>query len=169
MSRELQRVPPWARATTFVLSLAGLSVSIYLTVVHYEGLGLLVCSTNRAFNCEAVLTSPESSVVGVPVALLGSIQYSTMAVLNSPWGWRQSRYWLHTLRFVLAAVGMAFVLWLLAAELLLIDHICLWCSGVHLITLTLLLIISAVGPSQLGWTRRPNRKPKASRTSATRV
>jgi uncharacterized membrane protein len=40
---------------------------------------------------------------------------------------------------------MGFVLWLLGAELLIIDHICLWCSGVHLVTFALLVIILRVG------------------------
>jgi uncharacterized membrane protein len=36
---------------------------------------------------------------------------------------------------------MAFVLWLVAAELLIIKNICLYCTGIHIVTFVLLLLI----------------------------
>jgi uncharacterized membrane protein len=36
---------------------------------------------------------------------------------------------------------MAFVLWLVAAELLIIKNICLYCTGVHVVTFLLLILI----------------------------
>jgi len=46
---------------------------------------------------------------------------------------------------------MAFVLWLIAAEVLIIGNICLWCTAVHLVTFTLLVVLTRVAPRQLGW------------------
>ena len=40
-----------------------------------------------------------------------------------------------------ASAPWRFVLWLVAAELLIIDHICLWCTGVHVVTFLLLLVL----------------------------
>jgi uncharacterized membrane protein len=44
---------------------------------------------------------------------------------------------------------MGFVLWLVAAELLIIDHICLWCTGVHVVTFALLLVVSRTWTGEL--------------------
>jgi uncharacterized membrane protein len=74
-------------------------------------------------------------------------------VLNSPWAWRARAYWLHVVRFVLVLGSMCFVLWLVSAELLIIDNICLYCTGVHVVTFALFAIMMRVGPTQLGWAR----------------
>ncbi len=47
---------------------------------------------------------------------------------------------------------MAFVLWLVYAELLIINHICLYCTGVHIVTFALMVVLAMVSPTQLGWT-----------------
>jgi uncharacterized membrane protein len=49
-------------------------------------------------------------------------------------------------RLVLVASGICFVLYLLAAELFSIKAICLWCTGVHLTTLLLFILIVASFP-----------------------
>jgi uncharacterized membrane protein len=40
-------------------------------------------------------------------------------------------------RMALAAIGVAFVLYLVYAELFLLNAICLWCTVVHVVTLAL--------------------------------
>ena len=153
MSRTTQNVPRSAVATTWTLSLIGLAISAYLTFTHFEGTRYLACSSTGVVDCGAVTTSAQSSFLGVPVALLGLAHYVVMSALNSPWGWRAQSYWLHVLRLVLAVGAMAFVLWLVAAELLIINHICLWCTGVHVVTFVLLIVLSRISPKQLGWIR----------------
>ena len=152
MSRTAQPVPRWAVATTFLLSLIGLGISTYLTITHFRPL-LLVCSSTGTIDCAAVTTSPQSYFLGVPVAILGLVDFVVLVALNSPWGWRAKSYWLHVGRFLFVILGMVFVLWLLAAELLIINHICLWCTGVHVVTFALLIVCSSVCPAQLGWNR----------------
>ncbi len=153
MSRETGPVPAWARVSTFLLSLVGLGISTYLTITHFAGTQYLVCSSTGTVDCAAVTTSAQSYFLHIPVAVLGLAQFVAMTALNSPWGWRSRWYPLHVARLALAAVGVAFVLWLLAAELLIIDHICLWCTGVHVVSLALLLILTSVAPAQLGRAR----------------
>ena len=68
-----------------------------------------------------------------------------------PRGTTRPSSWIATARFVLAFIGMAFVLWLIAAEVLIIGNICLWCTAVHLVTFTLLVVLTRVAPRQLGW------------------
>jgi uncharacterized membrane protein len=152
VSRTVQPVGRWAVASTFLLSLIGLGISTYLTITHFRPM-LLVCSSTGTIDCATVTTSAQSYFLGIPVAVLGLGNFVVMSVLNSPWGWRARSYWIHVARFVFAIVGMVFVLWLLSAELLIIGHICLWCTGVHVVTFALLIILSRVCPAQLGWSR----------------
>jgi uncharacterized membrane protein len=150
--RTLGRVPAWAIATTFALSLLGLALSTYLTITHFQPAALF-CTDNGVFNCAKVTTSGESRFLGIPVAFLGLGTYVVMTVLNSPWMWRAKNYWIHVARFALAIVSMCFVLWLLTAELVIINNLCLYCTGVHIVTFALLIVLTRVSPAQLGWTR----------------
>ena len=152
MSRTVQPVARLAVSSTFLLSLLGLGISIYLTITHFRPM-LLVCSSTGTIDCGAVTTSAQSYFLGIPVAMLGLANFVVISALNSPWGWRARSYWIHVARLVLAIAGMVFVLWLLSAELLIIDHICLWCTGVHVVTFALLIVLSRVCPTQLGWNR----------------
>lgn len=152
MNRTLGRVPTWAVATTFILSLIGLGLSTYLTITHFEPQDLF-CAGNGFINCGAVTTSAQSRLVGIPVAFLGLGTYVVMTALNSPWGWRAKNYWIHVARFVISIISMCFVLWLIFAELIIIDNLCLYCTGVHIVTFALLVILTRVSPAQLGWVR----------------
>lgn len=152
MSRTLGRVPAWAIYTTFALSLVGLGLSTYLTITHFQPQDL-VCAGNGFINCAAVTTSAQSRFLGIPVAFLGLGTYVVMTVLNSPWMWRVQIYWVHVARFVLAIISMCFVLWLITAELVIIDNLCLYCTGVHIVTFALLIVLTRVSPTQLGWAR----------------
>jgi uncharacterized membrane protein len=150
MNRTVAPVPRWAVYTTFLLSLLGLAISIYLTNAHFNGAQDLFCSDSGLINCAKVTTSAQSYFLGIPVAVLGLITYVVLSVLNSPWGWRLKNYWVHVARFVIVLGSMAFVLWLVAAELLIIKNICLYCTGVHVVTFLLLIVMTLVAPTQLG-------------------
>ncbi|MFY9782367.1 MAG: vitamin K epoxide reductase family protein [Acidimicrobiales bacterium] len=152
MSDSELRVPRWAEAVTFLLSLIGLGLSIYLTITHFHP-GLLVCTTGGFINCAKVTTSAQSEILGVPVAILGLANYLVMTALNSPWAWHSRHRWIHEARFILAILSMCFVLWLIYAELIIIGNICLYCTGVHVTTFALLIVLTLVSPAQLGWTR----------------
>jgi uncharacterized membrane protein len=150
--RTAEPVAKWAVYTTFALSLLGLAVSIYLTITHFQPQDL-ICSGTGTIDCAAVTTSAQSYFLGIPVAILGLITYVVLTAINSPWGWRAKWYWLHVARFVITIASMCFVLWLVYAELIIIDHICIYCTSVHVITFALLIVLTRVSPVQLGWTR----------------
>ena len=44
------------------------------------------------------------------------------------------------------------MLWLVAAELLIIKSLCLWCTGVHLVTFALFMVIMLSVPAMLNAT-----------------
>jgi uncharacterized membrane protein len=138
----VRAVPLWFQLATWVLALAGLGVSIYLTVAHFTSPRILVCSEKGFVNCAAVTTSPESMVFGIfPVAVLGLAFYVFMAAATSPWAWRATWPAIRWARFGSVIVGMVFVLYLLYTELFTLNAICLFCTIVHVITFVLFGLI----------------------------
>jgi uncharacterized membrane protein len=134
-------VPPWLRLTTFLLALAGLGVSTYLTIAHFTQSTLAGCSeTAGLVDCTKVTTSAQSYVFGIPVAVLGLAFYLFMVAIMSPWAWRATRREVHLVRIGALVVGMGFVLYLLYAELFLIGSICLYCTSVHALTFVLFVL-----------------------------
>ena len=126
--------PAWLRWTTWGLSLAGLGVSIYLTIAHFNTSVSLVCPATGGINCEKVTTSPQSYVFGIPVAVLGLAFYVFLVAANSPWAWRARWPQVQWARLGSVIAGMIFVLYLIYTELYTIGAICLWCTSVHVIT-----------------------------------
>ena len=128
---------PWLQITTLVLALAGLGVSIYLTIAHFTESALAGCSESGLVNCTKVTTSPESYVFGIPVAVLGLAFFVFAVAIMSPWAWQSARREIHLARIVSVVVGIGFVLYLIYAELFIIGSICLYCTSVHAITFVL--------------------------------
>ncbi len=145
--------PAWRVAVSLLLSLAGLGVSIYLTVDHFAKIPP-ACSDTGIVNCLKVTTSAQSYFLGIPVAVLGLCFYVVMVAINLPVAWRATDRRVHVARFALISVGMAFALYLVSAELLIIGNICLWCTSVHVVTFCLFVLIVSTVPSMLGWGRR---------------
>ena len=128
----------WVQLTTFALALAGLGVSIYLTIAHFTESTLLGCSEVKGLvDCTKVTTSPQSYVFGIPVAVLGLAFFLFAAAIMSPWAWRWARREIYLLRIASLVGGIGFVLYLLYAELFIIGSICLYCTSVHAITFIL--------------------------------
>ncbi len=119
------------------MSLIGLAVSIYLTIVHYSSSVSLACSSSGTINCEKVTSSPESMLLGRPVAVWGAVYFVLVTAACLPWAWRSPSRELRWVRIALVAAGIAFALRLVYAELFQINAICLWCTAVHIDTLVL--------------------------------
>jgi uncharacterized membrane protein len=138
--------PAWVQWTSLALSLAGLGMSIYMTIAHYTSTAILVCSSNGYIDCAKVTTSPESMVFNIfPVAVLGLAFYFVMTALNTPWAWRSGIALIWWARLAGIVTGMGFVLYLIYAEVIQIGNLCLDCTTVHVITFLLfgLLIFAA--------------------------
>jgi uncharacterized membrane protein len=156
---------PWLQIATFVLALAGLGVSIYLTIAHFTESALAGCSESGLVNCTKVTTSPQSYVFGIPVAVLGLAFFVFCVAIMSPWAWRASRREIHLVRIASLVVGIGFVLYLVYAELFTIGSICLYCTSVHVITF-LLFVLTAFAAAAWGlkpgapWKLVPDRQPE---------
>ncbi len=135
----------WQPVATLLLSIVGLGIATYLTVTHYDKVAL-VCSDNGAINCAKVTSSPQSVIFGIPVAMLGLAFFVPMIALCLPVAWRSADRRIHLARLALAVTGVGMIIYLIIAELFLIKAICLWCSGVHLVTFILFVIIVTASP-----------------------
>lgn len=130
----------WLQWTTWVLAVAGLGLSIYLTIVELAP-AALICSSTGIVNCANVLHSPEGHIIGIPVAYFGLAFYVYLAALLSPWVWQRRELSIQRLRLASIVVGMLFVLYLVFAELIEIGNICIWCTSVHIVTFVLFVLI----------------------------
>jgi uncharacterized membrane protein len=129
--------------------LAGIGISVYLTVVHYTALPL-VCTTTGAISCERVLSSPFSVIAGsgLPTSASGIIWFSFSAALAA---WQLAgRFSLRMVRLYLtwSAIGLATVIYLVFIEIVQLGAICIWCSAAHaLVVLTFIIALTRSIPS----------------------
>jgi uncharacterized membrane protein len=127
--------------TSTVLCLAGLAASAYLTIEHYSSSPSYACPTTASIDCIKVTTSSYSELFGIPVALLGLLFFLGLTPLCLPVAWRMTSVWPARLRLTSITLGVAFVVYLVWAELFRIEAICLWCTGVHAVTLALFFVV----------------------------
>ncbi|MWA04283.1 Vitamin K epoxide reductase [Actinomadura sp. LD22] len=132
--------PVWYQAVAWLLVLAGLGISVYLTITHYDQ-GALVCSATATVDCHAVTTSEYSELLGIPMPLFGLAFFAGFGALLTPWAQRSPWPPLRWARLAAVSVGVLFVVYLVTVELAVLHKICLWCSGVHAITILLFILV----------------------------
>jgi uncharacterized membrane protein len=146
-----RRTPVAAAWVATVAALAGLGVSVYLTVVHYTEPASLSCPDTGIVNCTKVTTSDASMLFGtVPVALAGSVFFAVMLLLTIPPAWRVAPRMLGPARLLGAAGGVAMVVYLVWVEVWDLRAICLWCTVVHVLAFVLFVAVVA------GWMHVPD-------------
>lgn len=127
-----------------LLAVAGFAISGYLTLQHYSSKVRLVCASGSVVNCESVLTSAASMVLGVPVAAWGLLWFAVaaaLAVLSLRVASGGEPSVLRNAALAWAFVGAGTVLWLVYQEIGVVGKICLWCSAVHVLVLGLLVVV----------------------------
>jgi len=127
------------RRAGIVLAIIGALVAAYLTVMHYTTAVPLVCSQNGLIDCARVITSPQSVWLGLPVAGVGLVWCLVMLALWVKSGPGQPG-WLNPVRMGWAALGGVTVVYLVYVELVEIGHLCIWCTALHVVILTLLVL-----------------------------
>lgn len=123
-------------------SVAGIGVAFYLTLAHFTAGIQLSCPDTGPINCEAVTHSPESYVFGIPVSLLGLIYFVAMTGISLPMVWRSKLRVVAQARLAMAVAGIGFVCYLVYAELFEIGKLCLYCTGVHVLTLIIFAVVT---------------------------
>ena len=108
---------------TALLALIGFADATFLTLEHYRG------ATPPCFlvtGCATVTTSSYSTILNIPVALLGALYYLTILI--------GSILYLDTRRTIiirlvgaLTPLGFIFTLWFLYVQAFILNAFCVWC------------------------------------------
>ena len=136
------------RMIVAALALAGIFVSLYLTLYKLGIIGELSCSIG---SCETVNTSRWSRFLGMPVAAWGLLFYLdvfAVAVISTLPRFEDERA-LSVVLVAEAAVGVVFSAWLTYLELGVIHAICIWCVTSAVIV-TVILIVSVLDLKDFG-------------------
>jgi uncharacterized membrane protein len=124
------------------LALAGIFISLYLTLYKIGVIGELSCSIG---SCETVNLSKWSSFLGLPVAAWGLFFYIdvfAIALVGTMPRFENEPLFSLVLAAE-AAVGVLFSAWLTYLELAVIHAICIWCVT-SAVVVTLIFLTSAL-------------------------
>lgn len=125
------------RIALAVVAVIGLGVATYLTVARFSG-GEVTCVVGGG--CETVQKSEYSTLLGIPVPVLGLFGYAgflVSAALAGPLGRAAGLF--------TAIVGFGFSAWLTAVEAFILEAWCTWCViSATLVTIATVLCIARV-------------------------
>jgi uncharacterized membrane protein len=124
-----------------ILALLGLGVATYLAyveIVHVDA----VCGP--VGECNIVQSSPYAQILGIPIAVLGMLNYLAIVVL-----WSVQKYlggrgaYLSALGLIgLTLLGTLFSIYLTCLEIFVIHAVCAWCLSSAVITTALMLLVA---------------------------
>ncbi|HMI55462.1 MAG TPA: vitamin K epoxide reductase family protein [Gemmatimonadaceae bacterium] len=122
------------------LALAGIFISLYLTLYKLGIIGELSCSIG---SCEMVNTSKWSRFLGLPVAAWGLFFYIDVfaVALVGTMARFEDEPIISAVLAAEAAVGVLFSAWLTYLELAVIHAICIWCV-ISAVIVTLIFVVS---------------------------
>ena len=132
---------PRAQVAAILVSVAGVGVSIYLTLLHFAGV-TPACPASSTVNCEAVLSSQYAVIAGtsIPTSAAGIVWFGISALL---WTWRFG-----PLHLAWSAAGLATVLYLVFVEVVRLGAICLWCTAAHALVVVIAMIAAFLWSSR---------------------
>jgi len=131
------------RLAVVTVAVAGTAVSAYLTYVHYNP-AALVCT--RGGGCETVQHSHYATLLGIPVAVYGTVVWVAvlgLALIDSELAW--------TLVAAISAAALAFAAYLILLQLTVIHAVCWWCMAHDTVLVPALAVLTGLrvlrGPS----------------------
>ena len=124
-------------STVAVLAVCGVVVSSVSLQHHFAKSKTSFCDINETLNCDIVNRSEYSSILGIPVALIGMLGYAALAGLSTV---RRGRRETPALLFGGALAGLAFALYLTYIEARVLGIYCILClTSLSLIATTTIL------------------------------
>ena len=122
------------------LALAGIFISLYLTLYKIGVIGELSCSIG---SCETVNTSKWATFLHLPVAVWGLLFYIDVFLISVLGTTRsfENESLVSVLLVAEAAIGVLFSAWLTYLELAVIHAICIWCVTSALVV-TMIFVVS---------------------------
>lgn len=124
------------RVGASLVAIAGLVVAAYLTWAHYVDVSV-VCGLGSG--CETVQSSSYATIAAVPVAALGAGAYGTILALLA-WDAPVTRL----AAAAIALVSLLFSIYLLVAQLFVIDAVCTWCLANDVVIAPALAVLTAL-------------------------
>ncbi|MGC8688256.1 MAG: vitamin K epoxide reductase family protein [Candidatus Micrarchaeia archaeon] len=118
----------------YFLLVIAIILAIYLTFVHYNS-SILLCPDTGIINCNSVITSKFSTILGVPISLLAVIFF----LFAFPIIKRNNEI----LIFIWAVIGISAILYSLSGMFIL-GEICIYCSLLDIIILSLVFLIMQI-------------------------
>ena len=125
-----------------VIALAGVAVSSFSLYHHFSKSKTLFCDIGESFNCDLVNRSVYSTVLGVPVALIGILGY--LLILGLATVYREKAE-TPAILVLVSAAGLGFALYLTYIEAYVLRAWCILC-----LTSLTLIFSSAVLSAVLG-------------------
>jgi vitamin-K-epoxide reductase (warfarin-sensitive) len=127
-----------------ILAVCGVVVSSVSLQHHYAKSKTEYCDIGEAFNCDIVNRSAYSSILGIPVALIGMLGYAALAGLATVYRERRET---PALLLGGALAGLAFALYLTYVEARVLGVWCILCLS------SLAVIASITVASCVVWVR----------------
>ncbi len=121
-------------AAMLFLVMIGVVDTVYLTYSHYTGTPV-ACPDSGVINCAKVLSSPYSTIFGIPLGLIGLVFFAIELFMLGRTSYENL--------MLFNIIGIATVFYLLYVEYVL-GSICLFCTVVHILV-TVLLVLSVYG------------------------
>jgi uncharacterized membrane protein len=126
---ELPSTRKLLAAVITALALVALAASGYLTWASWQQSTIAGCTGGSLLDCDEVLTSSWSKWLGIPVSLLGALNYA--AILALVWPAALIGGWALTVLLALAMAAAGAAVWFVGTQFFILDHYCLYCLVVH--------------------------------------
>jgi len=111
-------------AAITLVAVAGVAVSSVSLYEHFATSTTSFCNFSQSFNCDLVNRSQYSTVLGIPVALVGILGYVLLAVLATVY---RKQAPTPVLLLIASVIGLGFALYLAYLEKFVLGVWCLLC------------------------------------------
>ncbi|MEX0909711.1 MAG: vitamin K epoxide reductase family protein [Candidatus Paceibacterota bacterium] len=119
-----------------LVAFLGVLDTTYLSVSELKGTSLLC---GEALDCDGVTSSEYSRIMGIPVAYLGFLFYSTFFFISLTIATFKKRFLVLPL-FLLSIAGFGASVWFVFAQLVLLRSVCIYCMFSAITSTTLFFL-----------------------------
>lgn len=123
-----KNLPQFLTLATLIFSVLGLLDLVYLTILHFKNI-IPPCTITQ--NCETVLTSQYSVILGIPISLLGALSFFAVFITGIFYFETKKRYVLSILSLI-AFLNLLISLFFLGIQMFIIKSYCQYCLLVDL-------------------------------------